>query len=270
MRWRALFWWARVVAVGGAICLTLGLGLLTAAFHLLSGFTNPAGTPLSWPPLVPVVGGLRHQPDLDPSGRFLALRTADDPFRVDVVDPVTVETYDLLVTDGRAAAPETPRTLGWDEEGRFWVSVDGYADGLFRRMAVFDDDNRRFRFARCADRPAPLLARAGGRASPRSDPLPPGAELPATHGIHTVCWKAPDGSSYALDVSEREYHTAIGVRFPVGDTRLLDSDGRFVAQLALTSPVGWAHDGSLLVYHLHDRDFFSDQWDVSRVVVDPA
>ncbi len=52
------------------------------------------------------------------------------------------------------------------------------------------------------------------------------------------------------------------------DARLLDRAGRFVAQIEAVVPVGWAHDGSLVVYHQHGGRFESDQWDVSLVSAD--
>ncbi len=253
-----------MVALGGAVCVVLGVALLAVLVQWRTGVRNPAGTTISRPPLRQIVADVRHEPTLDDRGRFLALTTAAAPLRVDVMDPVTGEVFDRVAVDPVAVPRETSRALGWDEVGRLWVIVSGHAGNACLRIMVFETDDRRFHAAPCADLPPDVLARANGRMPPRSDPLPAGAQLPEEEAFF-VPRLSLDGSRYAVDVDEREYRDLAGRRFKITDARLLDRFGGFVAQLGYVEPVGWAHDGSLVVYHPHDRRLDTYQWDVSLI-----
>lgn len=80
--------------------------------------------------------------------------------------------------------------------------------------------------------------------------LPPGTQLPAAVDPYAASTsfvrKSPDGKHYATNVGER-IHKRLNIILLVTDTRILDSNGRFIKQFGSMSPRGWLADGSLLV-----------------------
>lgn len=240
-------------------CLVAIVLIAASAVAMRRGTKNPHGTPISDPVVEVLVESTRHQPALDATGRFLAVESSRTEGRLGVFDPVTGETVDEFEMNPQAVPRQTLTLFGWDR-GELWVSIDGYASGDCLSTAVFIAAGRSFHPRTCSELPPGLVERRRSNLPPPSDGLPPAADTPAPsrYGyLNAVTLRSLDGSLYALDVTEREYHALTGEWFPIYDTRLLDHDGRFIAQFDRMSVVGWAHDGSLIVHDDPSADFGS-------------
>jgi len=239
------------------------------------GPKNPNKTPLIKPQTSVLVSDYEMDNyELNLPGTFLAYQPPEinnQEQSVKVIDPVTGELIDQVVVGSRDSTGAYMGFLGWDSQGDFWANTYhiNHLDGC-ETSYVFEPQSRKLRTADCKERPQELLSDRPRHTLLYRDKLPANAEMPQrTRFVNEnppFARQNPSTAVYAVKVNEREYKARIGV-FQIFDTRLLDKDGKFIAQLGSMTPVGWAYDGSLIV-HAMPADPGNDSAPISRITAE--
>lgn len=224
----------RFTVLGVVMLLGLG-GLFILGWLQTSTIRNPNGTPMTDPAieLVSDAGDFVNGPTVNAAGQVLAFNSVDNGRNETVITLLDAVTGEVIERHPIEMPPCFTNPPAWDDDGDR-VSVETYNGQLGPCIGTLTAEAPGWDF---------VEAPGGGIEDPQRTDLPRGAGT----GLASL-----DGKLLAISVCER----LVGIYNPdcLTDTRLLDAEGNFVSQLGDMAPMGWAADGSLIVWR--DADLY--------------